>query len=213
MRHSHVLAVLMVCLIATGCWLLSPGQAQPAPAAGRSAIGVLNVPQIFRDSREFKAMTAQFEQRATQLKSNADAQEKALADRAEDIRRRFQPDTKDYQDRMRELLTERIRYRVTLEVESKDMLLEHQRLTEAFYSKLCRVVDDIAREQGFDVVLYREEFQTRSAQGSEELLAMIRQRKILYCSTRADITDTVLKRLDAMVDAPAAAPAPVPAPR
>jgi len=202
MPRSQILTLLGVGLVATGYWLLSPGQAQPATPPAHSLTGVVNVPELFRDSQEMKTLDAEGRKRAENLKTNADKQTAALAAQEKDIREKFEPTTKAFKDRMRDLLTERIRFRVTMEEQRNDMLIEQQSRSEAFYAKIGKVVETLARDDGLDVVLFMSEPNLKSARNSEELLAMIGDRKVVYHSARADITAKVLERLDADFAAP-----------
>jgi Skp family chaperone for outer membrane proteins len=208
MRKLHLMTLATVGLAASTWWLLSPGQAQPAPAA-RAVVAVVNVPVVFRDSESIKASRKDVEERAKHIKADAEAQQKTLIDREKSIRDKFNPESKDYGDQMRELLTERIRHRVELEERGIDLQLEQQRVTTAFYGKINKCVEDCARENGYEVVLYTEDFEFNKALSLEDLLAMIRQHRVMYSRVGADITREVIKRLDAMASAPSA---PVPAP-
>jgi Skp family chaperone for outer membrane proteins len=208
MRKLHVMTLLAVGLAASAWWLLSPSQAQPAPAGSRAVVAVVNVPSVFRDSEAIKASRKDVEDRVKHIKADAEAQQKTLIDREKGIRDKYNPDSKDYKDQMRELLTERIRQRVTLEEQGIDLQLDQQRTTASFYGKINKCVEDVARENGYEIVLYTEDFEFNKAQSLEDLLAMIRQHRVMYNRVGADITREVLKRLDAMA---AAAPAPMPA--
>ena len=217
MQKLHVMTLVTVGLLASGWWLLSPGQAQQAPAAARAVVAVVNVPIVFRDSDTIKASRKDVEERAKHIKADAETQQKTLIDREKSIRDKFNPDSKDYRDQMRELLTERIRQRVALEEQGIDLQLDQQRVTASYYGKINKCVEDIARENGFEIVLYTEDFEFNKALSLEDLLGMIRQHRVMYSRVGADISREVIKRLDSMGPAPAAgstpaaSPAPAPA--
>ncbi|MDD4888639.1 MAG: OmpH family outer membrane protein [Phycisphaerae bacterium] len=204
--HNRILALLALGMLAASVWLLTPGVAQPpaptvtaAPVvpAGRSAVAVVNVPQVFRDSKELKVLNASFKSQAEELKKNIDNRTKVLTDREAEIKKTLDADSKDYKERMKDLQTEWVKIRVETEEKQKDMVAEHQRLTEQFYSKMSTVISKIAQPDGYDVVLYKEDYAVKDARSPEELLDMIRQRKVLYDSARADITKQVVDKLDA----------------
>lgn len=197
MNRSNLLMLLIIAAAAAGFWMLSPTHAQHAAGSARNSVAIVNVPLVFRSCKETTAMNRDLEAKTRQVQANMDAQAGRLKKMEEDIRQNFAPDSKDFNDKMRELLAERIRMRVTVEEQQRDIIIEQQMRAEAFYAKINRHVQAIALADGFDIVLFHEDFAPKDAQGPEQLLDMIRQHKVIYNSPRADITKPVIDRLDA----------------
>lgn len=198
--RNRLAYLIVVGLLATGYWLLTPGSADPAaspaPAGGRNIVAVVSVPQVFRDSKEIRSVYDEFKKRADALKTEVDNRSKLLGEREEDVRKKFAEDSKDFKDRMREIVSERINLRVSMEEKRQDLVSQHQARTADFYGRMSKVIETLARGDGFDVVLYKEEMTIKDAKSPDELLAMMRERKILYNTARADITATVIEKLD-----------------
>jgi len=67
---------------------------------------------------------------------------------------------------------------------------------DALAEDFAGVVEKIAAQDGYDIVLYRDEFEPILTD-PEAVREQIRSRKVLYCSPRADITAIVLDKLNA----------------
>jgi Skp family chaperone for outer membrane proteins len=193
--RAAILAVLGAVL--AGIWLTMPGVAQQPAPASRSPVAVVNIPQVFRHSREIQSLNESFKARADQMSKDIESQSRIIVDRENEIKVRFSSDGRDYKDRMQTVLSERIGLRISTEEKQAEMLRVHQRRTEEFYAKVMGVVQSLAQSEGYDLILYREDYEVKNARDPEELLEMIRQRKVLYESARADITKRVLDKLDA----------------
>ena len=72
---------------------------------------------------------------------------------------------------------------------------EHHRLTRDMYDEIRRMVAQVARDNGFQLILYREK-EEQPTENTPELLQQIERRKVLYCDDEVDITAPVLTRLN-----------------
>jgi Skp family chaperone for outer membrane proteins len=203
MNRSNLYTLLLVSAVAAGFWLLQPTHADPAPAAGRNNIAVVNIPLIFRSSKETIAMNKELEERTRQIEANTRSQADKLKKMDEDIRALVDKNGPDFKDKMRALTVERIRMDVTLREEQWDLMTSQQLRAEKFYGRIIETIQSIAVADGYDVVLFDEDVDVSEAKSPEQLLAKVRQRKVLYNSARSDITKKVLDRLDVeFVDVP-----------
>jgi Skp family chaperone for outer membrane proteins len=69
------------------------------------------------------------------------------------------------------------------------------RYTKEVYQDVLDAVDKVAKERGYQLVLFKESANLTS-RTYDELLEQIARRKVLYSDSSLEITDDVLKRLN-----------------
>jgi len=77
----------------------------------------------------------------------------------------------------------------------RKMMVEVQRWTEDLYNEIRSIVEKTAKARGLDIVLSADEIDFPAAD-VRDLLTIIKTNKVLYHSSRIDITEEVLAQLD-----------------
>ncbi len=194
MRNGHALLLLVIAMLVVGAWMLSPGQAQQGGAA-LDVVGVVNVAQVFKESKEIQEFTAEFETEMQRIKQE-DVARRAALDKKKLALRDFLPDGKAFEEKNAELMHETINYEVWKKESVEGLLLKHRLKTEFFYNKVIACVEKVAQTNGSQVVVYREDFNLKDAQSRDDLAEMIYQRKVLYAAPRCDLTARVVKMIN-----------------
>ena len=63
------------------------------------------------------------------------------------------------------------------------------------YEQILKTIGDVARENGYAIVLYKESA-SQPSKNTPELLQQIERRKVLHCDESVDLTALVLGRLN-----------------
>ena len=79
----------------------------------------------------------------------------------------------------------------------RKLLLANRNATLKLYREIAKAIEVIANENSFDVVLQNDKPNLDSAVTPQELLKAIVNKKVLFSNKRSNITDLVLKRLEA----------------
>lgn len=160
--------------------------------------------------------------------------QKGQALNAENVRRRNEIDqfqkTVDamtdtdptYMDKSRQLLSMQIAYKNWFDATQADMARETGVWRMRLYRDLLEAAKTIATKQGYDVVLYKDEFEIKNFE-PDAVANQIRGRKVLFVASQVDITQAVTDQLNEQyrsqpkkpmlqVDTGGTAPAPAPAP-
>jgi len=168
--------------------------AQPAGGLATGRVACCDVVMVFN---EF--------QRQKDLREEIAETQKAVE--AEDERRRQEIDGKlaelDVLDKNDPTLPERTRalraittdYRVWREMKQQDMTAEIGRWSIHIYQEIRAAVADIAERNGYDLVLYRGEFEAVSMD-PEVVKDQIQRIQILYAEPRIDISQAVIDKLN-----------------
>ncbi len=205
MKTARVL--LIVAALLTGAAFLARSQAQapPKPAAPIARVAVCDVAELLKRNEASKDMEAVL--RARQQAANREDEK-----RVEEIRKvkavldALKPGAKPHADqrrKFRKLVHDR---RVWRAMEEEDFTELQRQMMQAVYRDILAAVADVARAEGYDIVLHRETAPIKS-QDPAELLAKIAQRKCLHANARFDITQLALKLLDERHKAGRAKPA------
>ena len=107
----------------------------------------------------------------------------------------FAPDSAEYAQRMRALKKMMIDYKAWVAVERENMTDEHRAWIERTYAAVMEGIAAVARHNGIQVVVTREELET-SVPETETLLKQILNRKVVYADPELDLTDAVLVTLN-----------------
>jgi Skp family chaperone for outer membrane proteins len=197
MRISKT-ALVAAAVVAVGfaVWTELRGQpaAPAAPLNPQGPIAVLDAEEIMLNY-----------QRATDLRRELETRRLALV--AEDNKRKDQivaieaslsqlmPDSADFDKQVNEMRRLSIDRAAALQFETSLLEAKHHRLLSVLYEDITKMAGIVANQMGYRVVLDWNHQMPRT-KNSEELTAVMRDRKVLYADNSVDITEAVLKRLN-----------------
>jgi len=174
----------------------APGAA-PAPT-GAQHIGVANVSHIFNDMQETKDLKEKLEARRQEL-TNQEKEKGANIKEMQDHLLTIKPDHPQYKEELEKLdkaMAEMDSWGKVVRLEAE----REQKMTmKTLFSKIRDAVAEVAREQGYDLVLADQtgDFPDIEKNNFEQLRGYISQQNVLYASKGADISESVLTQLDA----------------
>lgn len=181
-------------------WAPNVGYDVAGPVAGGSnfKIGVVGLRGIFRNSKRSTAyrQRALAERQATearldQLTKEIEADEAGL--------RTLKPTSTDYLEQLRGILQKKSQLRTEQEFYNQRVSLREQSLTEGLYKDVLQAVSEVAQQKGLDLVLEKSEPEIPASSPTQLELAM-GTHKVLYSGGCLDITDEVMKLVDAKAD-------------
>lgn len=193
-KRLYWLAIVVLCV--SVLWI-GRGVAQvDGGAVGKTA--VCNIAQVFENYKRAKDLTADFEKRRVALGEEDARRQRAI----ESLHLQLDAlalGSKAYEAKLSEIEEATLSREVWRKLEEGKLVREHLALTQEMYSDILRLIETVAKERGYELVLYRDELDLASSNRSE-LLSKIALRKVLYSSDAIDITDAVLKRLDSLYE-------------
>lgn len=162
------------------------------PSAGR--IVTVDLVTVFNESQRQKDL-------AEEMKGKQDALQK------ENEKRRGQIDSEQntvdhmdvndptFQTRARELLRMQIEYKNWFDLMQADLARETGVWTIKIYKEILDGVKDLAEKEGFELVLYRDEF-VPTTYAVDQVREQIRARKVLFAAGSTDITQQIIQKLN-----------------
>lgn len=172
--------------------LMLVGWAAPATRGGQ--IAVVDVARIFEQYKLTQDLESTFEQKRRDLGAEAEKRRESL-DQMRRSLAAFDPTSQDYTQRENEMLKAEVEFQVWSTVEEKRLKNEHKQWLRRIYSDTQRVIGDIARSRGYELVLTYDRLM-EDAPDSTALRQQILLQKVIYYNEQMDITDEVLTRLN-----------------
>jgi len=181
---------------AIGAVVFEVSVAQPAgegaPAATR--VGVCDVVQIFNNYEKSKVLSARLTDQRNQIKAEDDKRRKEIDGLQMELEA-LKEGSPEHEKRLQRLQELTIQLQVWQQFQQSLIMRRHHQLTQELYEEILRTIDAVAKERGFQVVLYAQRTMP-TGKDTPELLRMIELRKVVYSAPGLDLTDTVLARLN-----------------
>jgi Skp family chaperone for outer membrane proteins len=197
---------LVVCgaLLAFGRGLGAQGKAAPT---GR--VAYVNVIKALNEFQGQKDLVEEIAKAQDKLAAENKARRDKL-DTSQAELERLDPQDPTMVQRMREHLAQQVDYKNWGEMAQLNLAREFGIWSVRFYKDLLKVTEEIAKREGYDLVLYKGEFESISMD-PEQIKEQIRSLHVLYANPTTELTQLVLDKLNADYRAKPKAPM-IPAP-
>lgn len=195
MKVSRIGLVLVCVVVAAAIvWKDSLGQTEAPARAKPTSVAVLDVKEVLENYERAKDLMDDLQKGRMQLEAEDKERKKAI-DRIEAEMQQLKKGGTEYEKRAKEGQKLVIERDVWKKFRTSVLLGEHHGLTRILYEDIRKMAALVAEQQGIDIVLYIEHRmpETRS---SPELGKVLESRKVIYAAAGADLTETVLKRLN-----------------
>jgi outer membrane protein len=191
MRKNLITAVVIaVAVIAIG----GINNVVAQPKAGAQGIAVVSIPQIMKDSLRAQALQTQvLQSRDTGIQELKQMEAKLQVVQA-DIEAR-KPGSAEYSKLKQDYMQKSATIKAQQEFLQQELMLKNQRAMETLYKEVLAAVNSVAKSQGYELVLDRDEVELPANSPSELSLA-IQTHKVLYSVDYLDITTSVIDALD-----------------
>lgn len=166
-----------------------------ASALAQAHVAVLDVARVFEEYELTRDLETRFEEHRRAAADEAERRRAA----AEQMRRAlsaFDPESEDFARREAELTRAEIEFQVWSVQMEKKLKNDHKRWLLRIYDNTKAEVAKLAEERNVDLVVTYDRL-TEDAPDSVTLRQQILLQKVIYHSGRIDLTDEILKRLNA----------------
>lgn len=187
MRLNKLICIgaLMVGTIMTGT---------QAMAAGGTKIAVCDLSTIFNNYKEAKKLNEEFKERTKKIKAETASRQTAIQQIQQTLSG-LGKESKEYEKVIKQAQTKVIELQVYQKIQQQSLLRDHMRLTKKLFTNITAAVEKVAQAKGIDMVVQLESREI-AAQTSQELMAQLINRKVLYNSKTINITKDVLNVLN-----------------
>jgi outer membrane protein len=168
--------------------------AQPGggPVTGR--VAVVDVVQVFNEFQRQRDLTEEMKELQDKLnEENKSRRQKIDALQAEIDK--LDADDPTYVTRMREILATQIDYKNWVDLKQADMSREIGVWSVRIYHEIIKAIDELAKREGYDLVLYKGSFEPTSME-PDQIKEQIRSNHLLYANPSVEITQVVTDKLN-----------------
>lgn len=167
--------------------------AQGKPRA-TCCVAVVDVGQLFNEYDRMKSAQDELKVLQDRLQRENDDR-KQKSDMLEATLDKMDRDDPTYVKKMSEVLESRISHKTWFDFQQANMTREIALVTDRIYRDILAATKTIAENAGYDLVLYRDEYQPVT--NPDDVQAQMRARKVIYANPSTDITEAVLGKLNA----------------
>jgi Skp family chaperone for outer membrane proteins len=168
--------------------------AQTGGAALTGRIACVDVVQVFNEFQRQKDLTEEMKELQDKL-TDENKQRRQKIDALQAELDKLDPDDATYVTRMREMLAMQIDYKNWVDLKQADMSREIGVWSVRIYKEIVKAVAELAKRDGYDLVLYRGQFEPTSME-PDQVKEQIRSNHLLYANPSIDITQVVTDKLN-----------------
>jgi Skp family chaperone for outer membrane proteins len=167
---------------------LAPAAAAPAKTA------VCDLFIILKNYDRGNDLKKELKDRMDKITAEGDKRGKEIT-KIQDTLEELKPGSKEYDAQLNKMTQLTIDRQAFLNYQDELAKRETFRYTKDVYQDVLDAVEKVAKERGYQLVLFKES-PNLTSRNYDELLEQMARRKVLYSDASLDITDDVLKRLN-----------------
>ena len=189
------LAILSLVMIAITLGTVVGVGAQGMTAARPTKVAVVDVLKVFNGLQEKSQIEADIRTRGEKLRQEEETRRKELMDLQNDLKI-LAPETQAYTQKTDQIKAKLIELRVWSEMQGEGLKSESSIQLANLYRKMLDTIGRVAKENGYDVVLYKEQEPDFQNVKAEAINQMIQLRKVLWSAEDLDLTDQAVTRMN-----------------
>lgn len=193
MKRQTVKIVIMSALLAAG--LIVTTQATSNLLARPTAVGVVNIEEVVAALTEKQQLDAEMKTKRDSLAAEQATRQKQIEKLEFDLNA-LRVGTPAYEAKQAQLQKAVLELQVWIRFEQQKAGRELGLQTQRLYEKILTACGNVGRDNGYDLVLFRESTVEPNFENPQQLQAMIQLRKVLYANPQIDLTDQVIQRMN-----------------
>jgi len=196
MKKSHIALLVAACLLGGTLMLRNSfGQSQPAsPPPAATKIAVCDVQEVFANYERAKDLLSKLNDERQAAAAESDKRGKAMEALQTEMSA-LKPGSPEYDSRLAQLERMAIDRKVEIQYQESALQRKHRAMTLEMYNEVMAMISTVAGAEGIHLVFQRDKELLDTGE-TADVLAQIRNRKVLHCDGSLDITQTVLARLN-----------------
>jgi len=193
MKNSKQIGVvIIIVLVVLGAY--QHGKLNAISAVAPAKIGVVNVTSVLENCKKHKQWQEKMQAEQSEMKTQLGKMEEELKTLETNLKLRT-PGSEDYLKLLGELTEKSAIADAKQKIYQDKVNAEMQRWTEGLYQEMLKVVGDMAKEKGLDMVI-ADELLDLPSPSFRDFMLTIKTKKMLYYNTNYDLTGDVLAALD-----------------
>lgn len=194
MKTSRAWIVLGAAAFLTFSFAVAVGAAQ-ALKGRPTSVGVIDVEKVFNSLQEKVQIEADLTTRQQNLVTERNDREKELKSLKNELDL-LSPANSGFKKKQDELEKKVFDLQSWMQWQNASLVRENRLQITQLYSKIVAAAGKIAKENGYDLVLFKETSTDFSNVDPKELSAALRSRKVLWSAADLDVTDQLVTTMN-----------------
>ena len=194
MKNSKMTILVLMAALLVLLGASQQGKLDADSAVKPAKIGVVNVTKVLEDSAKSKQWQEKMQQEQTDTKNEFNQMRTEVEAIQANLKLRT-PGTEDFLKLRQEMVEKGAMLEAKNKFYQDKVTFEMQRWTEGLYQQLLKVIEDVAKDKGLDIVIADESLFLPSP-SLQDFMLTVKTRKLLYHNSQYDLTDEVLAALD-----------------
>ena len=174
-------------------------------SAEPTAVAVVDWTRVMRGLEERAAIEQRFQSKLQELRDEGQQRQERIQRLQQELQGPLGQAAEDFHEKQAELQEAAMEHEVWAQFQQRQVQVEMAREVDRMYRKMLDMVDEIAQDIGYDIVMnYQAEPQFRldgSTSAPQALEQQIRMRSVIYAAETADITEQVVQRMNTAFEA------------
>lgn len=190
-RNSRLSAALGRVFAAAAICTLGGLLAEPVSA--QTSVALIDLAVVFENHPAFKARLAQLKQDADGLQASVLQQRQALVKEQENLRLLYQPGSKEFKEKEKELAVKATQLEVDSNDRMRELMIQEAQLHYSVYSEVNKLVDEYCTQ--FDIRLVLRFNSTAVQPDKPESVMQQVNNAVVYYNPAKDITAAIVQRV------------------
>jgi len=156
---------------------------------------VVDIEEVFNELNERSAVEADIQSRIAELQKWEQDKRKDIAALQSDLEL-MKAGTDAYEQTREKLRKALIELRVELEVGQRQIEQQKALQLEGLYLKMIDTVGQVARQEGYELVMFKDNTPPMRGANQQQIAALIQVRKTLYAADHLDLTERVKQKMN-----------------
>ncbi|MEQ9454906.1 MAG: OmpH family outer membrane protein [Phycisphaeraceae bacterium] len=169
--------------------------AQGQLAARPTSVAVVDLQRVFAASDMRSQLEASINQKREAVQEQAEQRRQSLTALRNELDL-FEPGSANHRQRIEQIQEANYEAENWLKWEQGKLQFEGARLIKSLYADAVDAIEDVAMQNGIDVVLFRDNDLQERFETPQQATAQVQLRKIIWASDDVDITDAVINRMN-----------------
>ena len=194
MKNSKVTILVAVIALMVVFGAYQHGKLDAASSIAPAKIAVVNVTKVLEGSAKHKAWQEKMQADRQQMEGEFMKLKEELEAIQANLKLRT-PGTEDHLKLQSQFMEKKAMMEAKDAFYQERVSAEMKRWTEDLYQQLLKVVDEVAKSKGLDIVM-SDEILDMPSPSLRDFMLTVKTKKVLYHNEKYDITDEVLLALD-----------------
>lgn len=160
-----------------------------------TAVAIVEVQRVIDSLKEKVAIEAQMQQHNEQVQKEKTDRERAVKQMQDELQL-LTPGTENHRKKLEAAERAVIELNAWLQFENNKLVRERGTQIEALYQKMLKATADVAKSNGYQIVLFGEGPADFRAENPQQLSTLIQIRKVIWYDPALDITDMVTQKMN-----------------